>query len=116
MENMTPTKLFNLCSQTMQDNIRLYQGEAPYPTQLNFTFAALDQAHALGITKWAYDHATQQMGDLATALCILIINRNIHHPVTPIKSPGGVLRAMTARHAKGELHIAKSLIGLARRG
>ena len=115
LESMTPTKLFNLCSRTMQDNIRLYQGEAPYPTELNFTFAALDQAHALGITKWAYDLATQQMGDLATALCILIIDRNIHHPVTPIKSPGGVLRAMTARHANGSLNIERSLIGIENR-
>ena len=114
-ESLTPEKLFRLCSQTMQDNIRLYQGQAPYPTELNFTFAALDQAHALGITKWAYDYATQQMGDLATALCILIIDRNIHHPVTPIKSPGGVLRAMTARHAKGELNIGRSFIALAKR-
>ena len=114
-ESLTPEKLFQLCSETMQDNIRLYQGQAPYPTELNFTFAALDQAHALGITKWAYTHATQQMGDLATALCVLIIDRNIHHPVTPIKSPGGVLRAMTARHVQGSLYIERSLNSLAKR-
>lgn len=115
LNDLTPVKLARLCSASMQENIKLYQGSAPYPSVLNFTFAAQDQAHALGITQQAYRQAIEQMGDFATALCILIIDRNINHPVTPIKSPGGVLRAMTARHAKGQLYIERSLMALSLR-
>jgi len=37
------------------------------------------------------------------------------HPETPIINPGGVLRAMTQRHAAGKLNIVGSLIGLSER-
>jgi replication initiation protein RepC len=115
LENLNPRKLFHLGTGDMQDNVALYQGDAPYPSEMNFILAAIDRAHSLGISKHAYDLATDQMGDFAAALCILIIDRNVSHPVTPIKSPGGVLRAMTARHAKGQLYIERSLIGLSAR-
>lgn len=115
LENLNPMRLFYLASDEMQDNVKLYQGQYPLPAPLHFTLAAIDRAYALGISKHAYDLAIDQMGDLAVALCILIIDRNVKHPKTPIKSPGGVLRAMTARHAKGELYIERSLIGLSQR-
>ena len=82
---------------------------------MDFIFAAVDRAHALGISSHAHEQATLQMGDLATALCITIIDRNLDHPKTPIKSPGGVLRAMTARHKTGSLNIEKSLFGISQR-
>lgn len=115
LEKLNPMRLFQLGSEHMQDHVALYQGSAPYPAEMHFILAAIDRAHSLGISKHAYQLATDQMGDFATALCILIIDRNINHPTTPIKSPGGVLRAMTARHAKGQLYIERSLIGLSQR-
>jgi replication initiation protein RepC len=115
LENLNPMRLFYLATDDMQDNVKLYQGQDPLPAPLHFTLAAIDRAHALGISKHAYDLAIDQMGDFAAALCILIIDRNVNHPKTPIKSPGGVLRAMTARHAKGQLYIERSLIGLSQR-
>lgn len=53
---------------------------------------------------------------MATALCILTIDRNRFHPETPIQNLGDVLRAMTKRHAAGMLNILGSLIGLSERG
>ncbi len=49
---------------------------------------------------------------MATALCILVIDRNRFHPDTPVKNPGGVL---TARHKAGKLNLVGSLIGLTER-
>jgi replication initiation protein RepC len=115
LENLNPMRLFYLASDEMQDNIQLYQGQDTLPAPLHFILAAIDCAHSLGITKQAYSLAFDQMGDFAAALCILIIDRNVNHPKTPIKSPGGVLRAMTARHVRGELYIERSLIGLSKR-
>ncbi len=115
LETLSPMRLFHLATVQMQDNITLYQSHAPCPSEMNFILAAIDRAHSLGISKQAHALAAEQMGDFATALCILIIDRNVTHPVTPIKSPGGVLRAMTARHAKGQLYIERSLIGLSQR-
>jgi replication initiation protein RepC len=115
LAKLNPMRLFYLGTDEMQDNVKLYQGQDPLPTPMHFILAAIDRAHSLGITKQAYCLAFEQMGDFAGALCILIIDRNINHPKTPIKSPGGVLRAMIARHAKGELYIERSLIGLSQR-
>ncbi|WP_368040317.1 hypothetical protein [Ruegeria atlantica] len=55
------------------------------------------------------------MGDFAAALCVLIIDNNVDHPDTPIQSPGGVLRAMTARHQAGQLRLNQSLIAIRKR-
>lgn len=79
---------------------------------MNFIEASIDRLPELGIHKSAYNAALDQMNDLTVALCILIIDRNRFHPDTPIKNPGGVLRAMTRRQAAGELNIVGSLIGL----
>ncbi len=52
------------------------------------------------------------MGDVTATLCVLVIDSNRFHPVTPIRRPGGALRAMTRRHAAGDLNLVGSLIGL----
>ncbi|WP_366871118.1 replication initiation protein RepC [uncultured Ruegeria sp.] len=70
----------------------------------------------LGINHDAYREAVLQMGVETTTICLIIIDRNRSHPQTPIKNPGGVLRAMTRRYAVGDLRINASLIALAKRG
>ena len=116
MENLSPQRLFWLSSAEMQFYISHHQGQRAAPTAMDFVQASIDRLGELGINRSAYVAAQEQMGDMATALCILIIDRNRFHPQTPIRNPGGVLRSMTKRHAAGMLNIVGSLIGLSERG
>jgi replication initiation protein RepC len=116
MENLSPQRLFWLSSEEMQFYITHHQGQRAAPTAMDFVLASIDRLGELGINRSAYIAAQEQMGDMATALCILIIDRNRFHPQTPIRNPGGVLRSMTTRHAAGVLNIVGSLIGLSERG
>lgn len=77
-----------------------------------FVDAAATRCHHLGINRSAWADACATMGRFAAAVAVLIIDRNQHHPDTPIRSPGGALRAMTARARRGELHLHKSLFGI----
>ncbi len=115
IEKLNPHRLFALSSEEMRLYIRQHQGQRPSPAAMDFILAAIDRLPELGINRSAYDAAVGQMGDMATALCILVIDRNRFHPETPIQNPGGVLRAMTARHKAGKLNLVGSLIGLTRR-
>ena len=114
-ENLKPNRLFWLSSEEMQLYITAHQGERAAPNAMDFILASIDRLAELGINRSAYNAALEQMGDMATALCILIIDRNRFHPETPIKNPGGVLRAMTARHRAGALNLTGSLIGITER-
>ncbi len=115
IEKLNPHRLFALRSEEMQLYIRQHQGQRPSPAAMDFILAAIDRLPELGINRSAYDAAVGQMGDMATALCILVIDRNRFHPETPIQNPGGVLRALTARHKAGKLNLVGSLIGLTAR-
>ena len=66
----------------------------------------------LGINPSAYQAAQDQMGWLEALLSVVVIDRNTSHPTNPIRSAGGALRAFTARAAKGELHLERSLFGI----
>jgi len=66
----------------------------------------------LGINPSAYQGAQDQMGWLEALLSVVIIDRNTNHPTTPIRSAGGALRAFTARAAKGQLNLERSLFGI----
>jgi len=112
---LNPHRLLALSSEEMRLYIRQHQGQRSAPTAMDFILAAIDRLPELGINRSAYAAALEQMGDMATALAILIIDRNRFHPETPIKNPGGVLRAMTARHKAGKLNLVGSLIGLTER-
>ncbi len=116
MDKLSPQRLFWLSSEEMRFYISHHQGQRATPSAMDFVQASIDRLGELGINRSAYIAAQEQMGDMATALCILIIDRNRFHPETPIQNPGGVLRAMTRRHAAGMLNIVGSLIGLSERG
>ena len=115
MENLSPQRLFWLSSEEMRFYITHHQGSRAAPSAMDFVQASIDRLGELGINRSAYIAAQEQMGDMATALCILIIDRNRFHPETPIRNPGGVLRSMAKRHAAGVLNIVGSLIGLSER-
>ncbi|MEM9670933.1 MAG: replication initiation protein RepC, partial [Pseudomonadota bacterium] len=112
LDNLHPYRLLALCSEEMRLHIARYQEGRAAPRMMDFVLASIDRVPELGINRSAYEAGVHQMGDVATALCILIIDRNRHHPVTPVRNPGGVLRAMTKRHAQGQLNLTGSLIGL----
>ncbi|WP_161793844.1 replication initiation protein RepC [Jannaschia aquimarina] len=78
----------------------------------DFLLAALRRLPELGISPSAWEDACDRMGEVTAMLCVLVIDANRHHPVTPIRRPGGALRAMTKRHAAGELNLVGSLAGL----
>lgn len=113
---LTPARLFHLCTEEMQVRVQVSQGVRPFPDVRDFTNGAIDRLLPLGIHPSAYRDAADQMGEFAASLCVLIIDRNRFHPVTPIRNPGGALRAMTRRHARQELSLERSLFGLLRRG
>ncbi|WP_132940165.1 replication initiation protein RepC [Varunaivibrio sulfuroxidans] len=69
----------------------------------------------LEISRSAWVAACAVMGRAAAAVAVIVIDRNMEHPETPIRSPGGVLRAMTARAKVGELHLEKSIFGILER-
>lgn len=69
--------------------------------------------HDLGINQSAWIEAREAMGDIAAATAVaLILEKRM---AQECGSPGGYLRAMTSRARKGELHLARSLFGLAER-
>ena len=66
----------------------------------------------LGVHSSAYQEAVDTMGDLTTAICLLIIEANMTRNSNPVQNPGGMLRAMTRQHIAGRLNLVGSLIGL----
>ncbi|MCL7999765.1 replication initiation protein RepC [Brucella sp. 21LCYQ03] len=66
-----------------------------------------------GISEDARCRAVDQMGEQAAAIAIAITLQKFDE--RQVKSPGGYLRAMTARAAVGELYLARSVFGLAAR-
>ncbi|WP_376711038.1 plasmid replication protein RepC [Pseudochrobactrum lubricantis] len=66
-----------------------------------------------GISEDARRRAVGQMGEQAAAIAIMITLQKFDQQ--EVKSPGGYLRAMTERAAASELHLARSVFGLAAR-
>jgi replication initiation protein RepC len=115
LNELSPWKIKALCSDEMRYYFDFHQGSRPAPIATDFLRSAIDRVTELGISVSAYRDAVEQMNTMGAALCILIIDRNRFHPVTPIKNPGGALRAMTRRHSQGKMNLVGSLIGLAER-
>lgn len=112
---LTPDRLLGLCTDEMQTSVMISQGDRAKPSSQDFINGAIERLAPLGINHDAYREAVLQMGVETTTICLIIIDRNRTHPETPIKNPGGVLRAMTKRHAVGDLRVNASLIALAKR-
>nr|WP_162946785.1 replication initiation protein RepC [Ruegeria sp. EL01] len=115
MENMTLERLFDLASFDLQAHVAFCRGDRGHLREIDFIHGAHGVLHPLGINESAYHTAISEMGQYLTTLCLLVIDANRDHPVTPVRNPGGLLRAMTRKHASGQLNIAGSLIGLSER-
>lgn len=66
-----------------------------------------------GISEDARARAVEQMGELRAAVAVAVIFEKYDRQ--EVSSPGGYLRAMTDRDATGELHLTRSVYGLAAR-
>ncbi len=64
-----------------------------------------------GISEDARARAVEQMGEQQAAVAVTLEKYDRQE----VNSPGGYLRAMTDRARAGELHLARSVFGLAAR-
>ena len=110
-----PRRLYELAGEDMRFCLDMAGRSPERLVPLDFVTAAIHLLPHLGISGAAWEDAVETMGDFRAALCVLITDANRTHPVTPIRSPGGHLRALTQRHRAGQLNLVGSLIGLAER-
>ncbi len=111
-DKLTPKRLYDLCAFDMKMHIDIATKGRATMLHHDFINAAYECAAAMGINHSAWTEAIEAMGEFSAALCIILIDANRDHPVTPIRSPGGTLRAMTRKHIAGKLNIIGGLIGL----
>ena len=111
-EKLTPKRLYDLCAFDMKMHLDLTLRGRTTILHHDFINAAYGCASAMGINHSAWIEAIEAMGEFSAALCVILIDANRDHPVTPIRSPGGTLRAMTRKHSARELNIFGGLIGL----
>lgn len=102
----------------LQDLLRAIPALTTYGMSLPGTWAELARlapqiCRMAGISEDARRRAVDQMGEQAAAIAIVITLQKFDE--RQVKSPGGYLRAMTARAAAGELHLARSVFGLVAR-
>lgn len=69
----------------------------------------------LGVNVSAWHEACEAMGPPIAFLALVIIARNRFHPKTPVRNPGGALRAFTAKARAGQLDLARSVAGIRHR-
>lgn len=109
IEHVTLHQALSAAGNDFLASLRPSRGKIGVP---EFVDAATARCHPLGINRSAWADACATMGRFAAAVAVLVIDRNRDHPETPIRSPGGTLRAMTARARRGELHLHRSLFGI----
>ncbi|GAA5658229.1 hypothetical protein Brsp06_04613 [Brucella sp. NBRC 13694] len=102
----------------LQDLLRAIPALTTYGMSRPRTWAELARlappiCRMAGISEDARRRAVDQMGEQAAAIAIAITLQKFDEQ--KVKSPGGYLRAMTERAAVGELHLARSVFGLAAR-
>ena len=112
---LTPERLFRLASEDMQALMIDSQGQSPHLRQVDLIDAAVRILPFLGINYDAWEKAVGTMGEPSATVAVFLIDANRDHPRTPVRNPGGALRAMTERHRKGSLNLIGSLMGLTRR-
>ena len=110
-----PRRLYELAGEDMRLCLDMSGRSPERLSPLDFATAAIHLLPHLGISGAAWEDAVETMGGFRAALCVLITDANRNHPVTPIRKPGGHLRALTQRHRTGQLNLVGSLIGLAER-
>ena len=87
----------------------------PVVTIADLVEAADARRREIEVHASAWHEARRIMGDYGAALAVIVIDRNLDHPETPIRSPGGVLRAMSDRAKVGALYLHRSVYGILER-
>ena len=102
----------------LEDVWRATPSLAEYGYQPPRSWADLDRiapklCRIAGVSEDARQRAVDRMGQQAAAVAIALTFEK--YTRAEISSPGGYLRAMTDRAASGELHLNRSVFGLAAR-
>ncbi|WP_140846684.1 replication initiation protein RepC [Paracoccus sp. FO-3] len=108
-------RLYDLASDEMRLWIDGFRQGRDRTEPTDILQAAARRVPELGISQTAWREATDRMGPMRAALAVLVIDANRDHPVTPVKNPGGLLRAFTRLHVTGRLNMTGSLFGLMER-
>ena len=106
MEKLTPERIRALAS----DDIALYLDALE-----DWNEAIPLILRDLGINISAWLDAVEVMGEPIAFLALIVIDRNRFHPVVPVRSPGGALRAFTRKAQMGELNLTRAIIGIRER-
>ena len=115
LAQLNPKRLYELAGEDMRLCLDMTGNPPERLVPLDFITAAINMLPILNISGNAWEVAAETMGDFRAALCVLITDANRTHPVTPIRSAGGHLRALTGLYRVGKLNLTGSLIGLAER-
>lgn len=115
LESFTPTALYRACGEDFRFYLDAAMSGRSIPSPHDFYVAASGIRGELGIHHSAWLEACETLGDMGAALAVLVIDANRNHPVRPIHSPGGSLRAWCRRARAGQLNLTGSLIGLIER-
>ena len=83
------------------------------PTQADVIDAAWHVRKHLGVSPGAWGEACVTLGRWPAAVAIAAIAAR--HEVGEVRSPGGLLRRMIELHERDELHLDRTLYGLAAR-
>ena len=112
---LTAERLCGLASHDMQALVRDSQRGSAILREVHLIDAATRILPVLGINHDAWEKAIETMGPQSATIAVLLLDANRDHPRTPVRNPGGALRATTLRHRRGTLNLVGSRMGLARR-
>ena len=110
-----PARFYALAGPDLQRCLDLAGREPRGLRPIDFVSAAVQLLPQLGVNGSAWQEAVDAMGDFRAALCVLVTDANRDHPATPVRNPGGHLRALARRYRSGQLNLVGSLIGLSER-
>lgn len=111
---LTPAILRQIASSDFRFYLDAIASDGPI-TERCVIRAAIHRVPELGISPSAWEDYAEFAGDFRAAIAVLVIDANRAHPVGPVRSAGGMLRAFSRLDRAGKLNLAGSLIGLRER-
>jgi replication initiation protein RepC len=109
---LTPQALRDLATEELRIYIDGGQEDGRPRTMSDVERAVAMRLRELGINPSAYEETQDAIGWFDAMLAVIVIDRNRSHPATPIRNPGGTLRAFVRRARAGELNLAASVFGI----
>ncbi|MEJ6396018.1 replication initiation protein RepC [Gymnodinialimonas sp. 2305UL16-5] len=115
LAKLTPPTLFGMAAPGFQLELRKQRDDVPSLTIRDFVGAAMARLQPLGVHPSAWDEAVDLVTPETAALCILIIDAHLNSGDIAILNNGAYFRGMVRKARSGDLHIIRSLIGIAER-